>query len=75
MKVIRYKVTGTHPFPFDMLRYDAAWPATAEDAIRLSYVSKTESLGDENSGRVTIEMCSSGRPTAARWSSFGWRIV
>jgi len=62
-----YFVSGRGDFPYDMLRYDNAWPATGEDAARLFY------LDDRREVR-SIRMRSYQRPTIDRWSSFGWSV-
>lgn len=66
----RYTVQGKHSFPFDMLRYDASFPANGDD---LAY-------GTVDSDQQEIEMVHRGRdiswhPTGERWSSFGWIVV
>ena len=68
-KSVRFKVDGIGDFPFDMLRYDACYPATSEDASRLS---------ERPSGLYRIGLIahtSLGAPTVGRWNSFGWRVV
>lgn len=63
-------VTGWGEFPFDMLRYDACWPASGHD------VSKMFEPGRRS---VTIRTYARGRRsdfdrdfTEARWNSFLW---
>jgi len=67
MKTI--EVIGNSPFPWDMLRYDQAWPADGDA------VAAFEQLAEEGSRpreRMTVRLrCESG-PTVARWSSFLW---
>ncbi len=55
--------------PYDMLRYDEAYPASEQDARRLVAMDQ-----DHDSGPVTIHLCSTHRPTADRWSSFLWTV-
>lgn len=57
-----YYVTGKGLFPYDMLRYDQAWPASAYDANLLSNFDTQRS----------IKMQSHRQPTVGRWESFGW---
>lgn len=64
-RIYEYYVTGRGKFPIDMLRYDAAWPATSVDG------SKMEDY--ENKPR-SIQIRSYQEPTIARWSSFGWSV-
>lgn len=59
-----YYVTGRGDFPFDMLRYDACWPATGDDAAKLA----PRNLQTHRS----ILMRSYKEPEIGRWSSFGW---
>lgn len=63
-------VEGSGSFPFDMLRYDSAFPYTQEDAAAM------ESHRIE---RRRVVVCRRGvnqtDATRARWASFGWRVV
>jgi hypothetical protein len=64
-------VEGRGEFPFDMLRYDSAFPYREEDS------SKLKSSLSLDMRRVVL--CRRGvnasSSTAARWSSFGWQVV
>jgi hypothetical protein len=64
---IRYEyiVTGRGEFPWDMLRYDACWPATSTD------VAKMTGEFDWRMPRSVV-MRSYSKPTIDRWSSFNW---
>lgn len=68
-KEFEYWVTGTGQFPWDMLRYDQAWPATSEDAVKL-----TDGPTSWNAGRRSIKLKSFSQPTIDRWSSFIWSV-
>jgi len=59
----RIKVTGRGQFPMDMLRHDAAWPATTTDAFQI--LAK---------GQRSIGLVVQNRRffTPDRWESFGW---
>jgi len=59
-----YNVEGRGLFPFDMLRYDAAWPAASRDA---AYIDGRE--------QRKIGLASWQGPTIERWASFGWRVA
>jgi len=80
-KIITYRVVGKGEFPMDMLRYDASWPADSESASKLAAPPIYE--GDEVYAKFRHErrvvklnaLHSFGRPTAGRWSSFGWVVV
>ncbi len=62
-----YYVTGRGGFPFDMLRYDACWPADSTAAFKLD---------DNGGGRDlrSVKLHSYSEPTLDRWSSFGWSV-
>lgn len=67
-KVERFVVEGSGEFPFDMLRYDSCWPATAEDAAKLqSFYRDKRRVELRSDGYMT--------PTPERWASFNWRVV
>lgn len=66
-----YYVTGRGVFPFDMFRYDGAWPATGEDAAKLEWERINSDRGRDNR---SIKVRSYQEPTIARWSSFGWSV-
>ena len=61
-KTFEYTVVGRGPFPTDMLRYDAAWPADTGHGILEPRLEREVRL---RSGR---------EPTIDRWRSFGWTI-
>ena len=67
--VYEYFVTGRGDFPLDMLRFDACWPATGEDAARLDVSFLTMKREPRS-----IRMRSYRAPTVDRWSSFGWSV-
>lgn len=65
-----FTVAGSGKFPIDMLRYDECWPVDAAAASRIQ--------ADINTGeRTPIQLRTNkrGGPTAARWDSFGWKVV
>lgn len=63
----RYWVTGRGEFPADMLRHDAAWPYTGDDAAKLNRFAY-------NGAERSIRIASHSEPTIDRWSSFGWSV-
>ena len=67
--IYEYYVTGSGIFPFDMLRYDAAWPRTSEDAARIS-----AGIYGDRADRRSILLRSYHAPTPDRWFSFGWSV-
>ena len=71
---ITYQVEGSIPFPIDMLRYDASWPAHEGEQWPI-----VETINHENT-QVRIVTLRTNRtrdwqPTAGRWQSFGWTVL
>ncbi len=73
-----YTVTGRGSFPVDMLRYDASYPKSTDDAvsIALQMTDDREVYG----GMRTITLCHncdyrSWSPTEGRWDSFVWTVA
>lgn len=68
-KLIKFKVTGSGEFPFDMLRYDRCWPATEADSYRI------RGAGGRDMRTVTLATIRNAdrQPMFGRWKSFGWR--
>jgi hypothetical protein len=68
-----FTVTGGGPFPFDMLRYDCAYPAHSWDASALL------DHGSDDGGLRTVTLHAQRpkgwTPTWGRWSSFGWPVA
>jgi hypothetical protein len=79
-RVWNFTVVGTSPFPNDMLRYDACYPATQESVgeIEASRDSQERAARRAEGWKDKFEVdlrSHVGAPTSARWSSFGWRIL
>jgi hypothetical protein len=71
-----FTVEGTYPFPTDMLRYDACWPATDHDTVQLSEACSLRRTSDPKRKRqVKLYTNAINRPTVGRWESFGWKVV
>jgi hypothetical protein len=70
-KVYTYEVMGLvspmMTFPFDMLRYDCAWPADPE---AVSAIMGCVYMEERHT--ATIRLRSRQRPTVDRWRSFNW---
>jgi hypothetical protein len=64
-RIKRFVVEGGGEFPFDMLRYDNAWPATEQDSGLMPGYEKR---------RVTLFTITE-RLTVKRWESFNWTVV
>jgi len=69
--LFEYWVTGSGQFPFDMLRYDAAWPVSSDDAVKLD---RGAFVGDRTRSLRSVKLHSYSRPEVDRWSSFGWSV-
>jgi hypothetical protein len=75
-KKYRYTVTGTYPFPTDMLRYDAAHP-TDDKSVMLIGMSRERyyEIRKETGLFTSFEAHLIGpMPTNDRWISFGWKV-
>lgn len=81
-KLTTFVVEGQYPFPVDMLRYDACYPATSEDAVQLAEsmnfirrnVLATQDL-EKRTRTVKLTTQLQNRPTTGRWESFGWKVI
>jgi hypothetical protein len=66
MKTFEYEVSGDGKFPFDMLRYGCAWPASEQESYKI----------DGRAAR-TVRLKGLSNPKGAisqRWASFGWLV-
>lgn len=62
-------VSGSGEFPFDMLRYDACFPATEAETGRMM---------ERGVRDVRVRAMSTNKHapwTTPRWESFGWRVT
>jgi len=66
MKLYIYTVEGSGNFPWDMLRYDACWPARMVDVNNLQWSTMRE--------RRLVLLRSIRAPTIDRWKSYGWDV-
>ena len=66
----RYRVMGSGVFPWDMLRYDCAYPASSEAVSAMAPPGQGPHVEQR-----TVELISYLGPTPGRWSSFGWLVV
>ncbi len=65
MKTYTYQVVGRGEFPWDMLRYDCAYPASEDDAYKMNKL-----------GERTVTLRTHVQPiSAVRWSSFCWQLL
>lgn len=80
--VVTFVVRGRGDFPFDMLRYDSAAPATGEDVASMI----TEKYSDAENGwspttprsvklRRFYPAGGTAAPNVERWRSFGWSVI
>jgi len=65
-----FTVRGKGHFPIDMLRYDACHPATQEDVAWMASEHEERELMLRRIGTNK-----QWKPTAERWSSFGWVVT
>lgn len=65
-------VRGNGNFPFDMLRYDNAAPASSEDASSIANIDEAFVYRDVKLNRFSYE---GDKATEGRWRSFGWVVV
>lgn len=70
-----FTVTGRSSFPVDMLRYDAAIPATEGDSGVIGYSFMPRRTRDELPVTLRAYGPRTWTPTSGRWESFGWHVV
>jgi len=69
-----FQVEGLGQFPYDMLRYDGAWPAKEQDSSQIAYYPGSGMTPRRvNLRRFVFQL--NDQPTTARWESFGWKVV
>lgn len=74
-----FEVEGCGSFPLDMLRYDCAFPRGSED-VDVILQGDGAITPQDFAVRRTVKLArytklSTAQPTAARWISFGWKVV
>lgn len=74
MKLYTFDVKGVATFPLDMLRFDACWPARQDDASTIGWLFSPR-RNKEVAETHVIRLTGVQTPTAARWESFGWRVI
>lgn len=72
-KHFRFTVTGRMPFPTDMLRYDACYPADTESASQITASIRHE--GETLADSFTVTLLGASPPTRGRWQSFRWTVT
>ena len=73
---VRFTVEGSGAFPFDMLRYDHAWPESeASDSYQLGLSPMMNGDDYFKLRRVTLLTDSPSAPTPGRWKSFNWHVI
>jgi hypothetical protein len=72
-KVWVFTVEGNGQFPFDMLRYDACYPAKSADVIAVHPSGRRD--GKIMETRQATLKSLSGPPTVDRWKSYGWIVT
>jgi hypothetical protein len=66
-----YTVKGQGQLPFDMLRYDQAWPRTSRDAALIDAHVRS---GARPRVEWEVDLMGIKMPTEARWRSYGWEV-
>ena len=69
-----FTVEGEGDFPFDMLRYDNAWPEL-ESEIHKLVPAPTEKYGQPRRIKLLRFTFNGEGPNEARWKSFLWKIA
>lgn len=69
----QFSVRGSWPFPIDMLRYDACWPADETASGALEALTRDK----DAVGVIEIELKSNSpsAPTRRRWQAHMWHVV
>ncbi len=67
-KLWKFTVRGRGNFPFDMLRYDAAFPLDGTGEL-MGHIFTRPSVCEVNLGTLSFY-----GPTVDRWRSFGWTV-
>ncbi len=76
-KTFYFAAVGRGVFPFDMLRYDQAFPATeGEDSPKLAVglYGVDEAFKKPRVVVLCVNWEKHYRNTPGRWESFGWRV-
>ncbi len=68
-------VEGTGPFPLAMLTRDSAFPASEDDASRMSNYVAARSPKARRVELRRVVGSAKGTPHVLRWQSFGWNVV
>lgn len=75
----KFTVVGKGSIPADMLRYDACFPASSEDAAKIDAAGSPYTNKDRSISRwiTLVHRCErkGWEPTAGRWESFLWGVV
>jgi hypothetical protein len=68
------RVRGNGPFPYDMLRYDACFPAQQEDVLAMCQRERAGIPGLQRTvNLMTVTTARIKTPFhPARWATFGW---
>jgi len=72
MTPITFTVRGGIMFPLDMLRHDACYPKSPEDASKLYTMIINQPVNEHF--EITL-VSHANFITPGRWASFGWTVV
>ncbi len=72
-----FTVRGKVPFPLDMLRYDACYPITGDDAANIGYSLERDKTHRNKDNTFDVKLASQmvNSPTVERWRSFLWSVI
>lgn len=75
LKIKTLVVSGIVQFPWDMLRYDQAWPFSQEDSAKLTRIVENGGRVPKNMRPCKIRLLSVATElTPERWNSFLWSM-
>lgn len=72
VEITTFTVMGKGHFPWDMLRYDGAWPADGNTVQILQNIASAEDGYIKEPVEMRFTCISPGGPSVARWGSFLW---
>lgn len=70
-----FAVEGVGIFPFDLLRRDRCWPATAEDARLIGLHPASGDTDAQRTRYVRLETARASAPSRTRWRQRGWPVI
>ena len=74
MNVKYFTVSGRGQFPIDMLRHDACWPNTSQDATVIQNTLADREFRLKGPWEVRLATYDKNTPTVGRWNSFMCKV-